>query len=47
MTNEIIEYMTEQYPDLIDAYRDSNSEYLEGIVDAYQHILEKFPYEAS
>ena len=48
MTNEILDYMTEQYQDIVDAQKESGSEYLEGIVDAYEHIITKFgSYEAS
>ena len=48
MNNEIISYMSEQYPDILDAYEDSvlqdgiGNQYLEGIVDAYEHIINHF-----
>jgi hypothetical protein len=47
----IIEYMQDQYPDIVDSWEQSvlqdgiGSDYLQGIVEAYEHILEKFPYE--
>jgi len=46
--------MSEQLPDIINSYEDAvltgdpeYSEYLSGIIQAYEHIVEKFPYEAS
>ena len=48
MDNQIISYMSEQYPDILDAYQDSvlqdgiGNQYLEGIVDAYEHIISHF-----
>jgi hypothetical protein len=53
MDNEIITYMTEQYPDIFEAWEESvlqdgnGSDYLQGIVEAYEHIISKFPYERS
>lgn len=48
----IIGYMQEQLPDLIDAYEDAvlcgdsdYSEYMGGIIQAYEHLVEKFSYE--
>jgi hypothetical protein len=45
----IIEYINEQLPDIIDCYEDAvimgdpeYAEYLSGIVQAYEHITEKF-----
>jgi hypothetical protein len=52
MDNQIISYMSEQLPDIKDSYEhalaDGSSEidFLEGIVEAYSHIIEKFSYEA-
>jgi len=50
----ITSYMSEQLPDIINSYEDAvltgdpeYSEYLSGIIQAYEHIVEKFPYEAS
>lgn len=48
MDNEIITYMTEQYPDILDTWEESvlqdgqGSDYLQGIVEAYEHIIGKF-----
>lgn len=55
MTNEIIEYMTEQYPDILDSLghavmtNSPETDYLQGVTEAYEHIIEKFGslYEAS
>jgi hypothetical protein len=44
----IIEYMQDQYPDILEAWEESvlqdghGSDYLQGIVEAYEHIIEKF-----
>ena len=45
----IIEYINEQLPDIINSYEDAvimgdpeYAEYLSGIVQAYEHITEKF-----
>ena len=45
----IVEYIKEQLPDIIDCYEDAvimgdpeYAEYLSGIVQAYEHITEKF-----
>lgn len=45
----IIDYINEQLPDIIDCYEDAvimgdpeYAEYLSGIVQAYEHITEKF-----
>lgn len=45
----IIEYINEQLPDIINSYEDAvltgdpeYAEYLSGIVEAYEHITEKF-----
>jgi hypothetical protein len=49
----IIEYMQDQLPEILEsrdyalANDDFESEYLDGIVMAYQHIIDKFSYEAS
>lgn len=52
----IIEYMQEQLPDIIDCYEDAvlmgdpdYAQYLAGITEAYEHIINKFGslYEAS
>ena len=50
----ITSYISEQLPDIINSYEDAvitgdpeYAEYLSGIVQAYEHIVEKFPYEAS
>ena len=52
----IVEYMQEQLPDIIDCYEDAvvmgdpdYAGYLSGIIQAYEHIVEKFGslYEAS
>lgn len=51
----IIEYMQEQLPDIIASHEDvilggdwQHAEYLEGIIEAYTHIVNKFGslYEA-
>lgn len=55
MDNQIISYMSEQYPDILDAYEDSvlqdgmGDQFLEGVVEAYEHIINKFGslYEGS
>ena len=47
----IIEYMQDQLPEILEsrdsalANDDFESEYLDGIVMAYQHIIDKFSYE--
>lgn len=45
----IITYLVEQLPEIIDTYEDavlqgdhSYSEYIHGVMDAYQHIIDKF-----
>ena len=55
MDNQIVSYINEQLPDIINSYEDAvlggdsqdYAEYLSGIIQAYEHISEKFPYEAS
>lgn len=48
MNNDILEYMTEQYPDILESWEESvlqdgnGSDYLQGIVEAYEHIINKF-----
>jgi hypothetical protein len=52
---DIIEYINEQLPDIINSYEDAvlggdspdYAEYLSGIIQAYEHLAEKFSYEAS
>ena len=47
----IIDYISEQLPEIIESRNhalindDFESEYLDGIVMAYQHIIDKFSYE--
>jgi hypothetical protein len=52
----IVEYMQEQLPDIADSYEDAvlagdpeYAQYLAGITEAYEHIINKFGslYEAS
>ena len=44
----IIEYVTDQYPEILEAWEESvlqdgqGSDYLQGIVEAYEHIMDKF-----
>ena len=51
MDNQIISYITNQYPEIVKSRDDAlanddfESEYLDGILMAYQHIIDKFPYE--
>jgi hypothetical protein len=51
MDNDIITYMSDQYPDILDSWEESvlqdgqGSDYLQGIVEAYEHLMTKFPYE--
>jgi hypothetical protein len=54
MDNQIISYMQEQLPDIKGGYEDATvcgdpdyADYLSGIIEAYEHIVEKFgSYEA-
>ena len=46
---DIVEYINEQLPDIINSYEDAvimgdpeYAEYLSGIMQAYEHITEKF-----
>ena len=47
----IIEYMQDQLPDIVESWEESvlqdgqGSDYLHGVVEAYEHILTKFSYE--
>ena len=47
----IIEYMQDQLLDIVESWEESvlqdgqGSDYLQGVVEAYEHILTKFPYE--
>ena len=51
MDNQILSYITNQYPDVLEDWEESvlqdgqGSDYLQGVVEAYEHILTKFPYE--
>ena len=44
----IVEYITDQYPEILEAWEESvlqdgqGSDYLQGIVEAYEHIMTKF-----
>jgi hypothetical protein len=45
----IVEYINEQLPDIINSYEDATlmgepdyAEYLSGVIQAYEHITEKF-----
>jgi hypothetical protein len=48
MDNQILSYITNQYPDVLEDWEESvlqdgqGSDYLQGIVEAYEHITEKF-----
>jgi hypothetical protein len=51
MDNQIVSYINDQLPEILEsrdyalANDDFESEYLDGIVMAYQHIIDKFSYE--
>jgi hypothetical protein len=51
MDNQILSYITNQYPDVLEDWEESvlqdgqGSDYLQGIVEAYEHLMTKFPYE--
>jgi hypothetical protein len=53
MDNQILSYITNQYPDVLEDWEESvlqdgqGSDYLQGVVEAYEHLMTKFPYEAS
>jgi hypothetical protein len=44
----IIDYITNQYPEIVEHWEDSvlqdgqGSDYLQGIVETYEHLIEKF-----
>jgi hypothetical protein len=49
MDNQIISYVKQQLPDIINSYEDATlmgepeyAEYLSGVIQAYEHITEKF-----
>jgi hypothetical protein len=51
MDNQILSYITNQYPDVLEDWEESvlqdgqGSDYLQGIVETYEHLMTKFPYE--
>jgi hypothetical protein len=51
MDNQILSYITNQYPEIVEHWEDSvlqdgqGSDYLQGIVETYEHLMTKFSYE--